>query len=460
MDISNLPDWLDRHHVDIIRTCGTTPDGPAVGKYLHRDKFLKSLPEGHSISDIALAMDIAGAPYLAHWHPQRTANLGDMLLQPDLNTLISDGTDPALGHCIGNFTAMDGSPLNLCPRTLLQRLVQEVATLGYGIKATYELEFFLFDDSYADLRRKRYQHMNATGSPQSANVYLLRNAYHATEFMQEVIKRMEWKGLRWEGWNDEAGIGQLELNLVPTDPVQAADNVVRTKQILYEVAVDKGMAVTFMAKPTASYGSGMHIHHSLQLADGSSAFFDSNAPHCRSTLMQQWLGGLMATLPASVSFLCPTINSYRRFTDFSAVPLAVSWGEENKSAALRLISHNASASRIEHRVGASDLNPYLAMAVILAGGLAGVKNQLTPPAEFAKLAWGLPDSFPRLPTSISAAREALLEDSLLTSELGADVVDNWLHTRKSEWLAFHTSGGDPLAKQVSEWEFQRYFELV
>jgi len=475
MNHSDLPDWFDRHHVDIIRTSAATLDGPAVGKYLQRGKFLKSLPAGHTISDMALVMDISGSPQLTHWQPQRAACLGDILLQPDLATLISDGTNPALGHCFGNFTELDGTPLLLCPRTLLRRKIAEVADAGYGVKATCELEFFLFSDSFEQLRRKKYQHMQAVGSPNNENVYLLRNAYHSAPFMTEVIRRMEWQGIAWEGWNDEAGTGQIELNLVPTDPLKAADNATRTKQILYEVAVDQHMAVTFMAQPTQSYGSGMHIHHSLHhlqdvvtdnpaasttIKAGDSAFFDASAADNRSVVMRQWLGGLMATLPAAVSFLCPTINSYRRLTDFSAVPTVVSWGEENKSTALRLISHSPTASRIEHRLGAADLNPYIAMAVILAGGLTGVKNQMVPPVELDKLAWGLPASYTRLPASITTAAEALANDSLLTAELGTDFVAHWCQTRKNEWLAFHTGGADPASRHITEWEYRRYFELV
>jgi glutamine synthetase len=193
---------------------------------------------------------------------------------------------------------------------------------------------------------------------------------------------------------------------------------------------------------------------------GDSAFFAPSAADHRSDLMLHWLGGLMATLPAAVSFLCPTVNSYRRLTEFSAVPTVVSWGEENKSAALRLISHNPDASRIEHRVGAADLNPYIAMAVILAGGLIGIKKQMTPPAEFDKLAWGLPARFVRLPASITTAADVLATDTLLASELGADFIAHWCQTRKNEWLAFHTGGADPTSEQVSEWEYRRYFELV
>ncbi|HIG39148.1 MAG: glutamine synthetase family protein [bacterium] len=461
MNKQELPDWLDRHHVSIIRTHATSLDGPGLGKYLHRNKFFNSLPKGHAVSDMALTMDVNGTPHMTLWHPQREANLGDIFLKPDLNTLISDGADPNLGHCIVDFTNDQGVPMDLCPRSTLKKMVARVAALGYEIKATYELEFFVYKESYQEIRASQFRRMTPLTTSTKGGIYNLRNAYHVKPLMDEVIKRMEWQGIQWEGWNDEAGVGQIELNLVPCDPVTAADNVVRTKQILFEVAVDLGLSVTFMAKPGSGYSSGMHIHHSLLDTDsGEPAFFDEQADQHRSQLMTQWVAGLVATMPGAVSYLCPTVNSFRRFTDYAAVPMTASWGEENKSTALRLISRAKNIARIEHRVGASDLNPYLALAVILAGGIAGVTHSLTPTEEFNKLAWGLPASPSDLPMSISQAAKCLKDDELLAEVLGASNTNYWAKTRQAEWLVFHTEGADATSHKVSQWEYDRYFEMI
>lgn len=459
IEASSLNDWLDRHHVNVVRTFATTLDGPAIGKYIHREKFTKCLPTGHTIADMSLFMDLSGMPHLTFWHRDRSAVFGDIYLRPDLHTLISDGTDPDLGHVICDFANEAGEALEICPRSTLKRMIDELTRLGYTMKAVCELEFYLYDESYADLRRKKYRNAKPVGASRSQNIYQLRSAYHATTFMNEVTRRLDWKQIAWEGWNDEGGVGQLELNLVPCDPVTAADNVVRTKQILYEVAVDLDMAVTFMARPGDGYGSGMHIHHSLLEGD-EPAFFDPGAADNRSTLMNHWVGGLIETLPGAVSYLCPTVNAYRRIQDFSAVPVAANWGEENKSTALRLISRTAGASRVEYRIGSSDLNPYLALAVIIAGGIAGVRHRIEPPPEFTRLAWGLPDTIARLPDSISKAAHALARDELLVEMLGRDVIEYWAKSRENEWLAFHTEGGDPDSKSVTDWEFERYFELI
>ncbi|MBV1878379.1 MAG: glutamine synthetase family protein [Pseudomonadales bacterium] len=461
MELHELREWLDRHHVEIIRTYATTLDGPGVGKYLQRDKFFQSLAGGHAITDIALNMDINGMPHMSIWHPQRQPNFGDICLQPDINTLISDGNDPDLGHIICDFTDVAGTPLQLCPRSTLKRMVSQVAQLGYGIKAAVELEFFLFEDSYKDLHRDNYKYLNPVSASKKGGIYSIRNAHLVAPFMRQVTKRLNWQGIQWEAWNDEAGVGQIELNLSPTDPLQMADNVVRSKQILYEIAVDMGMAVTFMAKATPGYSSGMHVHHSLfSLQTKNNVFFSAQMPHNRSSIMLQWLAGIMATLHGAVSYLCPTINSYRRFSQYAAAPMTATWGEDNKSTAIRTISTNDSSCRIEHRLPAGDCNPYLALAIILAGGLAGIKHQLSPPEEFTRLAWGLPASELDLPTNISSASKCLLADDLLQQILGEDITQYWAKTRAAEWLAFNAEAEQTNSKTITLWEFERYFEMI
>jgi glutamine synthetase len=165
-------------------------------------------------------------------------------------------------------------------------------------------------------------------------------------------------------------------------------------------------------------------------------------------------------MPAAVSILAPTVNSYRRMVGFAAAPTTPTWGEENKSTGLRVISRSEKLARVEHRVASADVNVYLALAVILAGGLVGIDGGIEPPPDHTGLAWGEPPSRERLPASISAAADELEDDKLLAEYLGEVFVDYWLHSRRWEWLMFHTGGGDASATTVTEWELNRYFELV
>jgi glutamine synthetase len=158
-----------------------------------------------------------------------------------------------------------------------------------------------------------------------------------------------------------------------------------------------------------------------------------------------------------MSFLTPNVNSYRRLVELTGPPMTVTWGEDNKSTALRTVARDPSSARIEHRVPAADCNIYLALAAMLAGGLIGMEESLEPPPEFREMAWLLPpDAAPRLPDSLTKAAAALTADESLAAVLGRDVVDYWLGSRRWEWIAFHTGGGDP--DVVTEYELKRYFE--
>ncbi len=457
MDEPTLEDWMDRHHVEVVRTHATNLDGLAVGKYVKRPKFMSSLPNGHGISDMALAMDMSGTPHLSFWHEFRHGDFGDVLLRPDIDTIISDGTDPDLGHCICDFVDTEGNEISLCPRTLLKKVVREVDALGYQVKAAFELEFFVFSQTFDQAARLDYKHLSPL--TRNGNIYLLRNAYQVKPFMDEVVKRLNWQRYDWESWSDEGGAGQVEINFPPTDPIRAADTIVRVKQIIHEVAVDLGMSVTFMASLGRGFGNGLHVHHSLLDSAGESAFFKDGT---RSVLMNQWIAGITNTMAAATSLLCPTVNAYRRLTDFTSPPVTASWGEENKTAGLRVISKSAATARVEHRLPSGDANPYLVLASILAGGLAGSRHQMTPPPELHELGWGLPDSadVERLPASQMRAVRALESDIYLKESLGEDVIEYWINTRKLEWLNFHDECGDTDASEPTQWELNRYFSLA
>jgi len=455
----SLDAWLDRHHVSIIQLQATSLDGSVLGKYISRDKFTRSLPASFAIADLTLAWDIGGSPYVGSWHDYRKSSFGDIRFRPDLSTLVSDGKDPSLGHCIVDYVDEDNNLIDIAPRSQLKQAVNKLAESGLQAKAAFELEFFLFCESFEEARVKGYRNLTPMGATTAPIGYLNRNAYHCREFMNEVIYRLDWKDISWEAWNDEIAPGQLELNLQPADPVTSADRVMRAKEIIHEVALDMDHSVTFMAKPTPGYGSGMHVHHSL-MRDGQSAMFDPDEPDNKSVLFKHWLGGLMATLPAAVSLQCPTINSFRRLMEFSAVPTTVTWGEENRTTGLRAITTNSTGTRVENRLGSADLNPYLALTTILAGGIAGLNHKLEPGNPLQAMAWGLPPDFPRLPDNISSAADALKKDSLLAETMGVDFVKYWIGSRRWEWLMYHTTGGDPDATKVSDWELNRYFEIV
>jgi glutamine synthetase len=330
---------------------------------------------------------------------------------------------------------------------------------GHGLTAAVapEIEFMAFEQPLQEVRARGYRDLTPLGGP-GRITYLMSRSPDLTVFMDAVVRRLDALGVDWESWTSETAGGQIEINLAPTDPLRAADGVTRTKLALREVAGELGRTVTFMGLIDEHLGSSMHVNLSLRRGSAN-ALAAPDGEGDGALLMRRWIAGLLATMPGAMSFFSPNPNSYRRLVEIAGPPTTVTWGNANKSTALRIVSHDAATTRIEHRVPAMDCNPYLALAAILAGGRIGMESELEPPEPFADMAWGLPeDAAPRLPASITAAADALAADERLRALLGAEGVDYWLGSRRWEWLAFHRNGGDPDA--VSDFELRRYFEHV
>jgi glutamine synthetase len=457
MDADTVGAWLDDHDIRWVKTEGVSLDGLVIGKHLGRAKFVKGLERGTAITELVLGYDLGGTPYLAWWDPWRADALGDIYQRPDLATLVEAPDRPRTANVVCDFVDEHGVAIPSCPRGLLRRALGALTDRGYTARAAFEIEGMLFTDSLETARRRHFSELTplATDVPIG---YLHHNSRQQLAFLDETLARLEALDIDVEGWHDEAAPGQFEINFEPSDPLAACDAVVRAKQVMREVAMEQGHAVTFMAKPSAEYGNGLHVHHSLA-RDGEPVFYAPDG--AMSPTMQHWVGGLMASADALTSFACPTINSYRRMVGFAAAPTVASWGEDNKSAAIRVLSVAPAAARVEYRVAGGDANPYLVLAGVLAAGTAGLDRCAELPPPITVSGWGLPpDRYPPLPTSITRAADALEADAALTDVLGPDFVRFWINTRRWEWLMFHTTGGDPVATTVTPWELDRYFELA
>mgnify|MGYP003326466787 FL=1 len=346
MEPTQVPAWLDEHGIDWIKTEGISLDGPIIGKHIGRRKFVSALPLGNAITELVFGYDLGGTPYLAWWDDWRLAALGDIHQRPDLSTLVVAPDRPRTANVICDTVSTDGTPLPVCPRSTLRRVVDRVAEHGFTSKAAFEIEGMVFNDSIADARTRGYRGLSPMGHPAPLG-YLQLNSREQLVFVDEVLTRLDGLGIPVEGWHDEAAPGQFEFNLDPADPITAADRVIRVKQVLREVAADQGRIVTFMAKVNDEYGNGLHVHHSIA-RDGEPVFHIPDGGEFSETA-RHWIGGIVASMHAAVSVLCPTINSYRRMVGFAAAPTLASWAEDNKSAALRVLPRSAKGARIEHR---------------------------------------------------------------------------------------------------------------
>lgn len=458
-DRASVETWLDDHDIFSIRVESVGVDGWVFGKHVSRSKFLGSLDSGLATADLAVGFDLGGQPYFG-WSNDWSGEIGDVLHRPDLATLaLVPGVD-GTASVMADFGRLSGEPIPVDPRSNVRLLVDALAAHGYQARVAMEIEAYVFEEDLASARALGFTGLTPLGGPRPLGYAVTRSKALAA-FMHEVARRVAAMGIEWEAWSDELGPGQIEFNLAPADPVTAADNTMRTKTILREVAEDLGHCVTFLSKPLDLYGSGLHVNHSLT-ADGAPVFPDESAADGRSQIMRHWLGGLMASVPATVSLVCPVPTSYRRFKEIDGPPTTVTWGENNKTTAIRSITRSPKVTRLEHRLPSGDANPYIAVAAILAGGIRGLEDRLDPPPEFDGMAWALPpdSGVEALPKSIMSAAEALRSDGRFTEILGTDFVDHWLGTRHWEWLMFHTDGGDPDSDGVSEWELRRYFDWI
>jgi glutamine synthetase len=457
MDAAEAATWLEEHSIDWVKTEGISIDGLVIGKHLSTRKFLASLPLGNAITEFVLGYDIGGTPFLAWWDDWRREALGDFHQRPDLSTLVAAPDRPRTANVICDIVDLQGTTVPVCPRSKLRSVTDRLDTHGLTAKAAFEIEVMLYRESFAEARAKKMRNLTPMAHPAPLG-YLHYNSRQQLRFLDVVLDRLAGLGIPIEGWHDEAAPGQFELNLDPADPITACDRVVRIKQVLREVALEQHCSVTFMAKPSHEYGNGLHVHHSLA-RDGVPVFYAPDG-HELSELTRHWIGGLMATMPAATSIFCPNINSFRRVVGFAAAPTVASWGEDDKSAAVRVLSRSPRAARIENRVAGGDANPYLVLAAVLAGGIAGIEQSIDPPSPLGVASWGLPAGYPHLPNTITKAAEAMTSDTLLRTVLGSDFCDYWVNTRRWEWLMFHTTGGDPAATTVTDWELNRLFEIV
>ncbi len=450
-----LAERLAAEQIRTVRLQASNHDGLLLGKYLSAAKFGSVAEGGTMLADTAFGVDFSGDVAIGwDWGDWR-GEVADIRVVPDLATLTADPALAGLASVLCDFVGLDGEPLPICPRGILKRMVARLAEHGLTARVAPEIEFSVFEEPIQQARAQGYRELTPLGG-ESRITYLLSRSQDQAEFMDAATRRLDALGIDWESWISETAGGQVEINLAPTDPLSCADGVARAKLALREVAADLGRTVTFMGLVDEHLGASMHVNLSLQRG-AENALEAPDADGDGGRLMRRWIAGLLATMPGAMSFFSPNVNSYRRLVEIAGPPTTVTWGRDNKSAALRVVAHDPASTRIEHRVPAIDCNPYLALAAILAGGLIGIEDELEPPAPFQEMAWGLPtDAAPRLPASITAAADALRADTRLGELLGREGVDYWLGTRRWEWIAFHRNGGDPDA--VSDFELRRYFE--
>ncbi len=435
--------------IDTVVVAFTDMQGRLQGKRMHGAYFVDHVLEhGTEGCNYLLAVDVDMNTVDGYAITSWEQGYGDLEFALDLETirLLPHLPGTAMVQC--DLVRLDHEPVRPSPRTILKQQLDLLAADGYVALAGTELEFLVFSDTYENAWDTGYREL--TPANQYNIDYSILGTSRIEPLLREIRNTMYAAGMDVESAKGECNLGQHEIGFLYADALTTADNHAVYKTIAKEIAAQRGHAITFMAKYDEREGNSCHIHLSLRGQDGSLVFWDpSDGDGGRSALYDQFLAGVLATMPDLTLLYAPNVNSYKRFAAGSFAPTTIGWGEDNRTCALRLVGRGAGA-RMENRVPGGDVNPYLALAAMIAGGLYGISRQLELPPPVRGNAYT--SELPTVPLTLQAARDAFAGSAITRSLLGDEVVDHYTNMADVELAAFGAA--------VTDWERRRGFERM
>ena len=370
-----------------------------------------------------------------------------MVMAPDMSTLRLLPWLPGTALVMADLRWIGGGPVIASPRAILQAQLDRLAGRGLVALVGTELEFMVFDDSYRDAWAGGYRGLS------KASDYNVDYAIHASTRMEPLLRDirlgMDGAGMYCEGVKGECNPGQQEIAFRYDDALVTCDNHTIYKNGAKEIADQHGKSLTFMAKFDEREGNSCHIHISLRGDDGSAVLADAGEPHGMSAMFRSFLAGQLATLRELTLFSAPNINSYKRYVEGSFAPTAIAWGLDNRTCAMRVVG-NGHSMRVECRTPGGDVNQYLAVAALIAGGLHGIDQGLQLPEPCSGNAYAL--GAQRLPVTLAEAASLFEESTVAREAFGDEVVQHYLNNARIEIAAFNSV--------VTDWERVRGFERL
>ena len=441
VDLEPARELLERGSVQTVECIFADTWGIPRGKRLSAQHFLSAARgSGFAMANVVFTWDMHSTIFPTAFVNDETG-YPDMHVVPDVSTLHLAGWRDGTAFCFcDTIDPLTHEPIPFDGRAILRRAVDRVRGSGFEPVAATEIEFHLLNPDWTPFY---------TG----VHCYSMQKGAEVEPVVSDIKRVLEASGMLVESWNVEYGPAQVEVNIDHGEPVEVGDRTVLLKYVVKQVAIAHGLRATFMPKPyIAEAGNGLHIHQSLLGADGRNAFAeaDDEAP-LHSKLMHRYLAGLLKHQIELQPINCPTINAYKRVEDYSFAPTQVSWGLDHRLVAVRTVVDQGPATRVECRWGSADANPYFVLAGALAAGADGLEHDY----ELPPIVSGDPHvdaSLRRLPTNLAEALPAF-ERSEFARELYGDVfVDAYLVMLRHELEQF--------ARHVTEWEFERYREVM
>jgi len=436
--------------LDTVLVCFVDMQGRLIGKRFQARYFVEDAHAETHACDYLLANDIDMEPVPGYAVANWRKGYGDFVLKPDMATL-------------RRIPWLDGTALVLCdvvdqehhedvphsPRGILKRQIARLEQRGLSAFFASELEFYLFDETYATAHGKDYRDLQTAG--QYIEDYHIFQTTKEEEVMRPIRNGLQAAGIPVENSKGEWGPGQEEINVRYCDALEMADRHAILKNGVKEIAHLHGRAVTFMAKwDYGLAGNSSHVHASIWDKSGEKPLFlDPKGEFGMSRLMREFMAGQLKYAREITWFLAPYVNSYKRFQIGTFAPTNAVWSRDNRTAGFRLVGENSQAIRVECRIGGADLNPYLAFAALIAAGLAGIEEELELEKPYVGDAY-VGKRLREIPKTLRDARDLLNKSKMLRASMGDAVIEHYVHTADWEQLEYD--------RRVTDWELKRGFE--
>ncbi len=448
LDVETLRADIAAGNVDTVAVAITDMQGRLQGKRIHAQFFLDEvLAHGTEGCNYLLAVDVDMNTVDGYAMSSWDTGYGDMVMRPDLGTLHREPWHPGTVGLVCDVLWEDGSDVVASPRQVLRRQLRRLADAGMVAYCGTELEFIVFMDSYEEAWLAGYRDLTP------ANLYNVDYSMLGTGRVEPLLRRIRNEmfdaGMIVESAKGECNLGQHEIAFRYADALRTCDNHVVYKTAAKEIAAQEGMSLTFMAKFNEREGNSCHIHLSFRGLDGSMVMADHDDPSGMSAAGKAFVAGQLAHARELTLLFAPQINSYKRYVPGSFAPTAIRWGRDNRTCAYRLVGHDASL-RLENRVPGGDVNPYLAVAGMVAAGLDGIERNLPLEPAFEGNAYAS-DSL-RVPASMAEALELWESSAWIRETFGEDVQAHYANMARVELAAF--------GKAVTDWERTRSFERL
>jgi len=433
--------------VDTVIVAMTDMQGRLTGKRIHGQYFLDEvLKHGTEGCNYLLAVDVDMNTVAGYEMSSWERGYSDFALMPDLNTLRMVPWQPGAAMVLADVQWLDHTDVVASPRQVLRKQIAALEKAGMVAMCGTELEFVVYKDTYEEAWNKAYRDLTPVNQ---YNVdYSIMGGSRIEPLLRRIRLAMAGAGMTVESVKGECNFGQHEIAFKYSDALSNCDNHVIYKNGAKEISAEEGYALTFMAKPNMKEGNSSHIHLSFRGLGGELVMADdSDKVDGMSELGRQFIAGQIAHLRELSLLFAPNINSYKRYVPGSFAPTAIRWGRDNRTCALRLVGHGAGL-RLENRVPGGDVNPYMAVAGIIAAGLDGINKKMKLEPAFQGNAYASDSE--RVPASMNEALDLWEKSAWVKETFGAEVQAHYANMARIEISAYGSA--------ITDWELFRNFE--